>query len=194
MVFSGTVGLGVVEGGAPGVAGPVPGVPLPGAGVGVGCDGLFGLFGFPEGELAPELFPLGFEFPEVPLAPGDAPNAELAPLEEGVVPEVSWACEFPTHSAPAMKRAIVCRRKIMRIGGGILACVSANCGAVRRHYLNDGDRATDFWEIPQNTQCAQFRTKCSALLQKSVADAGEMYLVYAFSRQIPQFQRHERTR
>jgi hypothetical protein len=60
--------------------------------------------------LIPELLPLEFEFPELPPDDGEAPKAELAPLEEGVVPDESWAYELPAQRAPAMKIAIVCRR------------------------------------------------------------------------------------
>jgi len=65
-----------------GIGGLEPGVPWPG---GV-CDGLLG---FPEGVLVPELLPPEFELPELVPEDGEAPNAELAPLEEGVVPEES---------------------------------------------------------------------------------------------------------
>jgi hypothetical protein len=100
-----------VAGPAPGVAGPAPGVPWPGGGCGE-------LPEVPEGELVPELLPPEFESPELPPddgEDGEDPNAELAPFDEGAVPEF-WASKLPPRRTPATKIAIVCRRKIMRMG------------------------------------------------------------------------------
>ena len=72
--IDGIDGIDGVGGAAPGVAGGDPGDAWPGA----VCEGLPGV---------PELAPPEFGFPESDPDAGEVPNAELAPLEEGAVPE-----------------------------------------------------------------------------------------------------------
>ncbi len=96
---------------------------------GVVCDGVLG---FADGEFVPEVLSPGFAFPE--LAPdGEAPKAELAPLEAGAGPEEFCARKIPAPSEHTTKIAIVCRRKIMRVRGKFLRAFQQRleqCGGI----------------------------------------------------------------
>ena len=96
---------------------------------GVFCDGLPG---FADGEFVAEVLSLGFAFPEFP-PDGEAPKAELAPLEAGAVPEEFCARKIPAQRAHTTKIAIVCRRKIMRVRGKFLRAFQQRleqCGGI----------------------------------------------------------------